>query len=301
MRYAISLRTPFSRSRLARAFVLASAALVWCNAPGRAQSAVGVTPSNEVLSAEPGASIGGTISLANPANSPLLVRTTISDWDYDASGNPEFFEANSLAQSAADWLTIDNPEFKIDGSARQDVAYEVQVPKDAAPGTYWAAALFEAEDPDPAPGDTLAAFRIRVAFGLYVNVGAASSDATIAGMIGERTSGASYELQIRIANHGAAMAALTGHIDILDATGATPVTIPVKRVLALPHGERLLKANVWGPLPAGAYSALIVLNDGDATTDFAGQYDFALDRPLASNPSANASGAAQDAPASRAQ
>lgn len=281
--------TFFSRGRRPAVLLVVATMLTVGLAVGHAQSAVGITPSNATVAAEPGDALNGTVRLANPAGTALHVRASLADWDYDSSGKPEFLDPATLPESASGWIVLGDPDFTMAAGKTADVSYEVRVPANTRPGTYWAAVLFEAEDPNPVPGDTLASFRIRVAFGLYVNVGNSSSDPVIAGMIGHRTSDASYQMQVRLKNRGDGMAALTGNLQVLDATGAAPITVPIERVVALPHGERLLTITLWGPLPAGAYSALAILNTGDASTDIAGQYDFHLDRPLSRNPTSSGS------------
>ena len=48
----------------------------------------------------------------------------------------------------------------------------------------------------------------------------------------------------------------------------------------LPGVDRAFQINVVGPLPAGNYTALVVLNYGSDEQDVAGAIDFTLTEPL---------------------
>jgi len=62
------------------------------------------------------------------------------------------------------------------------------------------------------------------------------------------------------------------------------VSIPISREVALPGATRLLKANMAGPLPAGDYDALVVLDPNNMDQEVAGEYPFHLDQALAAPP-----------------
>ena len=66
-----------------------------------------------------------------------------------------------------------------------------------------------------------------------------------------------------------------------DATGRKVAEVPIEEVVVLPGQTRILPITLVGPLPAGNYTALAVLNYGDPSRDVAADLPFTLKSPLA--------------------
>jgi len=249
-----------------------------------AQLAVGVNPPGLILQGQPGATLTATIRLDNPQSQPIQVRVSLGDWNYNDRGQITFYPPNTLPGSAASWITVNPLTLTLAGKGHAFVRYSVHIPPGTPQGTHWAVLFFEGKGTTPPPGHLLASFRVRVGYILYINVGKTTVAGKIAGILGAYLGLDRYQFAIEYANTGTQAVSLNGRVEVRNAQGLTVVTIPIRGVVSLPGAIRLFKATLLGPLPAGEYSALVILNNGTPGQDLAGQYTFTLNQPLPAPP-----------------
>ncbi len=247
-----------------------------------AQSAVAISSPAKLFEARPGEVLNFTLQVFNPSPDPVEVRVSLGDWTYQPDGQPLFLEPGSLPQSAAPWITFDPPSFRLEGRGRAEVRYTIRVPENAAPGTHWAALFLLGENPNPQPGEKLAAFRIRVAHTIYVNLPELVREGRILGLSATPPSDPEKPVVIAVqyANTGNAVQAVTGRIEVRNDRGEVVGKVEIERTVVLPGSQRLLLARFYGPVPPGDYAVLAVLNYGDPEVDVAGQTVFRLESPL---------------------
>jgi hypothetical protein len=246
------------------------------------QAAVGVVPPSQLVTAQPGEQIDGVITINNPNDTPITVRIYLADWNYNAEETQTFYEPGSLSASASPWITFSPSILTLEGQESTEVRYTAEVPINASPGTHWSMLFVEGENPNPAPGDRLATFKVRVGHTIYVNVPPLERDGMITGIFGVPPDDANtpYRFAIQYANTGNAAYAVEGVMELRDISGETVATIDVDRLVVLPHSMRFITSNLFGPLDPGPYTMLIILNYGDRTKDIAGDYTFVLEKPL---------------------
>ena len=260
--------------------------------PGQvdAQGVLVLDASGKTLQGEPGQTLTGTVHVDNPNADPVTVRTSISDWYYDDQGQVAYAPAGSIDRSAAPWTTVNPSTFGLDGKSGTDVRYSVSIPNDVAEGTHWLVVFFQAENPNPPAGKTLAQFSFEVGYILYVNVGSAVRSGRITSIVGALSPKRSlYRVSVLYENTGNTASLLSGSVDLQNAQGDTVVKAPLDHILSLPDAVRRISVTFAGPLPAGPYSALVVLSGGSPGQDIAGQYGFSLAQEL---PAPAGSGAA---------
>ncbi len=127
------------------------ASLIGITLPARAQNAISPSLSvNPGLSREtvaPGETKKVEIWLGNLGADPIpLSATTFNIAKISDAGAPEFTRA-SVKRSASDWLTLDRPDLILAGNSEQKLIATITTPKDAAPGGYSAAIIFQAKLP----------------------------------------------------------------------------------------------------------------------------------------------------------
>jgi|GEM_PF-485446 len=259
--------------------LLALFALILCP-PTLAQSAVGVAPAAKLYTASPGETINATLTIDNPSPNPLLqttVRAYLGDWDQDASGQPKYYPAGTLERSASSWVTLSSSELRVQGGTSSQLRYSLNVPTSAAPGTHWTMLFLESVSPDAKPGQ-IAAFRVRVAHVIYVNVPPTQSGGKIVGMFANlpKIPSNPVELGVQYANVGNTAVAVEGRVEIRGERGDLALTVPIPVTVVLPGAVQLLPAGFFGPLEPGQYTALAVLNSGNRTQDIAGETVFEL-------------------------
>lgn len=251
-----------------------------------AQSTVAVSPGGALLQGEPGQTLSGSVRLDNPASDAAAVTTSVQDFAYDQNGELTVYPAGMLPSSAASWVTLNPAGSTVAAGGHASVRYSVTVPADAKPGTHWAVVFFETGTANPpTTGKTLATFKVRVGFVVYVDVGNGTASGEIAGIVGRETRpGLQYEFAIQYQNSGDLVSLLNGKVDVRNSAGDTVVSIPIYREVALPDSVRLLKAGMVGPLPAGDYDALVVLDPNNVSQEVAGEFPFHLATALAAPP-----------------
>jgi hypothetical protein len=247
-----------------------------------AQTAVAIDPPAKLYTVEPGGRITAQIVVANPGAEAARIRVSLADWDYTPDGQPEYLKPGALPQSASPWITFSPATFVLKGKAKQVIRYTVEVPKGTSPGTHWATVLLEGEDPNLAPGAKLATFSLRVAHVVYVNVPPVRWDGAILGMAASPPKKPTdpVTLAIQYGNTGNGAYAVSGRLEVRDLEGKVVGQTEVDRAVVLPGATRVILGRFHGPLPAGDYVVLAVLNYGDPRVDVAGQTAFHLAAPL---------------------
>lgn len=247
-----------------------------------AQGAAIVDPASAVHVASAGGVVEASFRIMNPTANALTVRLYLSDWGFNPVGDFTFADPGTQPSSASDWVVFDPPTAVVPPNSGIDVAYTVAVPPDAEPGSHWSVLFVETEPSAPEPGQPTATFSVRVGHIVYVNVGQGESSGAILGIFGEPPVAATdpYRLYVQYANTGNVVQGLEGRLSLRDRTGAVVLESDLERQVVLPGSERAVRVNLYGPLPAGDYTALVVLDYGDADVEVAGAYDLALEIDL---------------------
>ena len=269
--------------RVLLGLALAVALAIVSGAPARAQSAVEVSPPVLLHEGGTGGPVDGAFTVKNPSRVPLRVRVYLSDWHYRGDGTPNYLDPGSVPRSLASYVTFNPAELLLDPEESAEVRYTVDLPPDVDPGSYWGVIFMEGEDPDPEPGFKLANFNVRVGHVVYVDVPPLRRDGRITSIFGlpPGEPDGPYTLRIEYANIGNAIQKLDGYIELRDATGAVLLRDEMPAVVSLPGDAVWRTFDVYGPLDPGNYTALVVYNYGDETTDVAADYAFTLEEALA--------------------
>lgn len=265
-------------------------------APVIAQGTVGVDPVARLFTAKPGDSITQELNIYNPNADPASLRVAVylSDMDISETGETKYLSAGTLPESLKNWMTFSPTSLDLGGQQTQKVRYTVQVPKNAKPGTHWGMLMLEGQDAAPTPGKTLASFRLRVAHTVYVNVEPVQRSGEISGIFDQvpATPAQPYTIGVQYRNTGNVVSGVQGRIELRNASGELAATLPLNLDVALPNHTLLLQASLTGPVPRGQYSALVVLNDGDASRELLGEHVMSLPFDLAAPPPLPAPGTA---------
>ncbi|WP_234553608.1 DUF916 domain-containing protein [Thermus caliditerrae] len=251
-----------------------------------AQSTLGVEPPVLLKEAKPGEVLTQTLTVYNVGTRPVRVRVSLGDWTYDPMGKIQFLPTGSLKESASPWATFSPAEFLLEPKQSRPLTYTLSIPKGATPGTHWGILFLESEDPNPPPGVPLATFRVRMAHVFYVNLPPLTTSGRITGIVPSPPKEAQepYRFAIQYQNTGNTAQKLSGRFEVRDASGRKAAEVEVEEVVVLPGQVRVLPVSLVGPLPAGGYTALAILNYGDPSKDVAADLPFTLRTPLAAPP-----------------
>lgn len=241
-----------------------------------------IDPPTRLMTAQAATTVEGSVRITNPTDRPMRLRLYLSDWDLDSGGQFRFMPAESTEASASGWASYSPSVVELPPEDTVEVDYFIEVPADAEPGTYRTVLFVESEPGEPEPGQLGASVSVRVGHVVYVNVPPLDTSGAITGMFGEwaGADGAPYRLFVQYANTGNAVHAVTGELSVRDGTGETVIGSTIDRSVVLPSSDRSFDIDLYGPLEAGNYTALVVLDYGDEEQQVAGTYDFTLERPL---------------------
>lgn len=263
------------------ALFVATAAPVAHHAAAQGGAAL-LDPASVIHQGIPGETINATVRISNPAPTDLNLRLYLSDWTFDPIGQFTFVDANTLERSASEWVTLPTATLHLGPHETVQLSYEVAVPEDAAPGTHWTVIFAEGEPSDPVPGQAATSISVRVGHIVYVNLPELESSGAITGMFSTPPASPTdaYTVIAQYANTGNVGQGVEGTFTLRDELGDAVIEAQVPRSVVLPGAERAFQINVLGPLPAGNYTALVVLNYGDDEVDVAGAIDIFVEEPL---------------------
>lgn len=273
------------RGRAAGALLAVISALLLAGPFAAAQQAIEVSPANHRASVPPGGGLDGVILVRNPLDVPVPVNVQLADFVLQPNGAIRPLPIGSLPTSAGAWTTVSDDVLLLDADGEIEFRYRVDVPEDAADGTYWSTIVFrsdpseepdlDAEEdealPDDLPDDVLedilaapeegAAIRFvaQVGYVLYVDVGDPTREVRIASIRsdGERT------LAVEVQNTGNGYVRLDGRVELLDLDGEPVGTVSFPAAASLPGGVTTLTAEVPAHIGEGAYLAAAVVDGGD--------------------------------------
>jgi hypothetical protein len=248
----------------------------------KAQTTLGVEPPVILQDGVAGQTITTNIKVGNPGIKSARVRISLGDWNYSQAGELQYFAVGKLSASAAPWAKLSETIVTVPAKGSITTRYTVTVPSGATPGSHWGVIFFTAEPEATTPGATSAAMTVRVAHTFYVNVPVTKTSGKITGIFGRASADdtSKYLFTVQYVNSGNTAQVLGGRIEIRDSSGKTVAAAPFIQQVVLPGTTRILQTSLTGPLGAGDYTALVVLNYGDKNKDIAGEYSFTLKKPL---------------------
>jgi uncharacterized membrane protein len=247
-----------------------------------AQSMLAVEPPTALVNVKPGQTVTLNIKIGNPRKEPTKVRISMSDWKFNQGGDISYLPVGTVGESSSRWTTLSANEISLDGSSVQTIRYTVKVPSDAKSGTYWGMIFFGGEAAKSQPGMAGASMSMRVAHTFYVNVGEITRSGKIVGIFSKLPTASDLPvlLTVQYQNTGNSAQNVDGRFEIRDSGGKVVITGKLETNTVLPGTTRMMTVSLSGPIPAGTYTVLAILNYGDKETDVAGETSFKLKVPL---------------------
>lgn len=233
--------------------------------------ALTVSPPLQELSADPGATVSGAVTITNQG--ARRMRMTVHARDFavgDEEGRVEITDRPGDAYGLAVWMRIEGDQsFDLEAGQSRSVRFRVEVPRDAPPGGRYGAVVFaQAPDPDPqavqiAPAlGALVALRVRGTVVERLSAGAA--DAAPAVSWGEPA-----VLRFRLRNEGNVHVRTRGSVRITNALGIRVAELPLPETNVFPETVRRVDVP-WAdevpfyarPLLAGPHTAVATVGYG---------------------------------------
>lgn len=218
--------------------------------PGPA-SALTFSPPTFDFSANPGDALSDAIRLHNESDETVTLRAEAVNFAAklgdETSGVPEFYPADEVrdGRGLAPWITFVNREVVLKPGERGSVFFEIKVPADAGPGSYFGAAIVTSLVPGTDQGVGVVG-NTAVLMLLKVN-GDAVEEARLAAFDAAPKVAASLPatFEARIENSGTVHLRPFGDVTVRNVFGKTVAVVPINRLeykSALPGGARRYRA-----------------------------------------------------------
>jgi hypothetical protein len=243
-----------------------------------AEAAVQIaSPSVQAHTAAPGQSYQGTIELANPGDVPQAVRLYQTDYLYDAEGHSYFDPPGTVGRSNAAWIEIGSQTVTVPAGGRRTVVYRVDVPDDKTlEGTYWSLIMVELLPPElpatPTPGGQddgkfSVSLRTVVRYAIQIVTEIGKTGQPVPQLKNPRLvlteDGAQHQFQVDIANNGSRWFRPRVWMEVYDRNGSLVGRFEGGERRLYPGTSVRQRINL-GALPAGEYTAILILDGGDS-------------------------------------
>lgn len=234
-----------------------------------------VDPSSLSLSAGPGESVSGMITLDNKGDQEISVRAYAEDWAFMPDRSKSFRKPGSVKNSCSKWIYLHPEELRIAPGQSKQVRYTVTAPQDAA-GGYYSVIFFETQQDDPEllkKANVIIAGRIGSIVYFETKEGLEKRMSMSDLKISRSVPGKPMYFKFTAKNEGNTYVAPSGNIVIVDDLANLHARIDIQKQYVL-QGESLVIENKWvSNLAAGQYDVI-------ATVDYGGDAPLSLKRRI---------------------
>ncbi len=223
------------------------------------QTSLSLFPLQFDFKISPGKTKKEILYLENDSIDPIHIKADIKDWTLKNDGTFIFADSLQSSFSCRDWIKLDIDEFNLAPGERKPIRYEINVPKNANPGHYWAAISFVTRAKDLPTGQMdKMVIRENVMSGIFVQIGKAKPEGLIVDMILYKNNG-EREIKIDIENEGRFYFWTDGQIEIEDDKGKRIISQELPEERILPGTRRELRLTLDEKIEPGNYSVTCIL------------------------------------------
>ncbi|MCK9230693.1 MAG: hypothetical protein M0Q23_05175 [Syntrophales bacterium] len=231
-------------------------------------SVVGALSRHMVLA--PGDEAQGRVIVRNQGTRDRIVRVRLTDYRSRSDGTTRYGEAGRLDRSNAPWVHVVPRERVIPANSSSSFTFIARVPHDPSlAGTYWSMLLVEPlpmevlRPPDEHEGRPRLNIRTTVRTGIHLIIhirGTGRTDARFQGQMLEETEGRPV-LRFDLENTGERHLNVAVWTELFDEQGLSIGRFDAPRQALLPGNSSRVRVALPG-VPSGAYSALVIADDG---------------------------------------
>lgn len=219
---------------------------------------------------EPGQWFEGRITVNNGGDQPVVASIYQTDYHHSADGQTRYDPAPSHKRSNAGWITVTPAEMKLAAGESVTVTYQGQVPDDITlEGSFWSMIMIEGRavsESDADESDESAALRIRTITRYGIQIGTHIGDTGTRQLKILRRDLIKTDqglfLHLDVENTGTRVLRPTARADLYTADGVPWGAIDHPRMGIYPGCSVRYRLDM-SDVPAGEYSALVVLDNGD--------------------------------------
>lgn len=218
----------------------------------RINEAISLSPVLIEKDVTPGETVDLSIKITNTGNQEKTMYITPANFEGDPNegGAPQFV-TDQAAGTFASWIALSEQQVVVKANERKEVAFKLNVPKNADPGSHFGAIVVSEENPRPANSNTPVSVTSQIATLVF---------AKVAGEVIERGKALSFsttqgwyenppvKFEVRFENEGNVRTKPTGLIEIYNSAGIKEDVIQINKDFGgvLPKSVRKFEEE-WGP------------------------------------------------------
>lgn len=208
--------------------------------------------------------VGGLLTLSNPADTAAEAQVTLSDIKSDPKLGTVYLRAGTLERSNTAWIELSSKVVTVPAHGKLTVPYQIKIPQNATPGTHWGLFLVSPTAPGQATANATksgVSLRQVTQYAVQVVVNLPGGEARLkfqSPKLGKTAAG--LTLDAELSNGGERLALPTTHAEIYDAQGQLVQKIEGRRRRVYP-GLSVLETYLLSGLKPGKYQVLLLADD----------------------------------------
>lgn len=226
---------------------------------------INISPPSLRLSAPPGETKTGTITVENKSDAAVDMRVYVEDWVYAEDGGKKFMPAGTAPLSCAKWITTHPQKIHIEANSKTGVQYVVSVPPDAI-GGHFAVIFFESvvNEGEAVRGNVMVHFSGRIGTIIYMEAeGMVKRTGSITSFTcGRPDQNSPLAINMTLKNEGNTCIIAQGVMNIVDKDGNIFGRQELGPINTLPGDTRNYKTEWLGDLKEGTYDVIATLDAG---------------------------------------
>ncbi|MEJ7740673.1 MAG: hypothetical protein WKF97_24925 [Chitinophagaceae bacterium] len=249
-----------------KSIILAIAFIIAVCGAAQAQQ-ISIQPSILDYHLAPGNTESQAITITNLSRKKMIFEANLADWLRDSTGSHEYYKADTLLRSCANWVSVDKDLIELEPGESKNLLVKLRVPADPAMAKEmkWAMLFLQSvSEQDSTSRDkkkvsTKINEVVRVGIHIYQTppylTRKEAKAVSFTSVAGEKNS---YEFTM--ANTGDVMLHCKAHLELTNVASGKETKLNNIEFPVFPGGARKIKLVVPGNLSSGKYSALAVLD-----------------------------------------
>lgn len=231
-----------------------------------------VQPGIIQFNAEPGITQTRTLKITNISDKKITFQAYFADWLRDSLGGHEYYRADTLSRSCANWVVLNKNLIEVEPQATEDVVVVLKTPFDAKQFDQmkWAMLFLQTvQEKDSVAGNskelkTEIRELMRVGIHIYQTPPTVNKvEAKVDYFMHEEKDSIKNSYSFKVENVGDVMLNCKSYITLTNITTGQEFKLERLEFPMFPEGKRLLKFVIPDNIPKGKYSALAVLDIGE--------------------------------------
>lgn len=213
-----------------------------------------------------GTTYKGIITIENTSETFQNVKLYQKDYRYKSDGTSYYDDEGTNKRSNLKWIHLNTNQIKIEGKSKLNVAYEITVPAQTDPGSFWSVVMAEPVD-DIKPNEEKSGIQLKSVIRYAIQIITTNDkqaealltfhDITLTKQNERRL------LEIAIENNGQLFHTIETSIEIFESTSGSAKGVYRSSLLSLlPNNSKRFTIDISG-VPPGKYNAAILASSNE--------------------------------------